>query len=62
MKIELQISPCEPRHKLDINIMNGLCEFSAFDLLTPDQLESLELELIAMTQQLYNYRKEQNLL
>jgi|GEM_PF-1881609 hypothetical protein len=60
MKINFKVGACtDERHKVTVNIDNGLCEFRGFDLLTLDQIETLELELTNAIQTLQQYRIKQ---
>jgi hypothetical protein len=37
-------------------LQNGLCALKGFDILKPDEVETLELELTDIVKQLYDYR------
>lgn len=59
MNIQLSIEASEDRyHKVIVNVDNGLCKFSGFDLLTLDRIEDLEIELTIMIQSLQRYRSK----
>jgi hypothetical protein len=60
MKINFKVNACtDDLHQVTAHIDNGLCEFRGFDLLTLDQIETLELELINAIQTLKQYRMKQ---
>jgi hypothetical protein len=60
MHIKFKVDACTDNlHKVGVDINNGLCEFLGFDLLTLDQIETLELELINAIQTLKQYRMKQ---
>lgn len=62
MKIVLEIKKHGVAlHEVRFTITNYLTQISLCDLLTPKEIEALELNLTNMIQQLYDYRKKHGL-
>ncbi len=57
MNIKLTVSKHHGDYiKIDFEIINGICTFSGFDLMTILQVKNLEIELSSITKQLSDYR------
>ncbi len=60
MRIELEIGKSTASlHKAQVKTGNNINRTICIDFLTNDELESLELDFINITKQLYDYRKQQ---